>query len=189
MDRITEVSRIMLEIFLGAVGFSPTRGKKSLSLRDRNTFRALLFHNVRRKHENHFKLRPLRRSKHEFSTFSRDKLFRSNRVRISIANMRILRSASCSDSRALGRPAPFVDGKERPFEPFINGGGRWESRLFLRLSHFSETSETEWANGTSIWNSRSKVRRRSVLEIDVMSARTGQDTGLLCLPRFTTRKS
>lgn len=49
--------------------------------------------------------------------------------------------------------------------------------LFVRLSDFVEASGAEWANGTSIWNSRSKLSRWSALEIDVMSARTGQDTG------------
>lgn len=52
-----------------------------------------------------------------------------------------------------------------------------EDRLFVRLSNFLQASGPEWANGSSIWNSRSKLSRWSVLEIDVMSARTGQDTG------------
>lgn len=59
--------------------------------------------------------------------------------------------------------------KDRPF-----GRG---SHLFVRLSDFVQPSGPEWANGSSIWNSRSKLSRRSALEIDVMSARTGQDTG------------
>lgn len=44
---------------------------------------------------------------------------------------------------------------------------------FITFSPESENARVgEWANGSSIWNSRSKLSRRSVLEIDVMSART-----------------
>ncbi|KOX74018.1 hypothetical protein WN51_14098 [Melipona quadrifasciata] len=57
-------------------------------------------------------------------------------------------------------------------------------RIYAAIQHImnnrSKTvraSGPEWANGSSIWNSRSKLSRWSVLEIDVMSARTGQDTG------------
>jgi len=52
-------------------------------------------------------------------------------------------------------------------------------RFFIARSPSTERERArEWANGSSIWNS-SKLSRRSVLEIDVMSARTGRDTGLL----------
>lgn len=65
-------------------------------------------------------------------------------------------------------------------------------RLFVPLSHvFPRERERGSECGRTarvIWNSRSKLSRRSVLEIDVMSARTGQDTGLLYLPRCPTRK-
>lgn len=59
----------------------------------------------------------------------------------------------------------------------------------LLLYYISRESKRgpEWANGSSIWNSRAKLSRQFVLEIDVMSARTGQDTGLLYLPRCRTR--
>jgi len=52
-------------------------------------------------------------------------------------------------------------------------------RFFIARSPSTERERArEWANGSSIWNS-SKLSPRSVLEIDVMSARTGRDTGLL----------
>jgi len=62
-------------------------------------------------------------------------------------------------------------------------GCRSSFEIFPRIRFFiarspSTEREREWANGSSIWNS-SKLSRRSVLEIDVMSARTGRDTGLL----------
>jgi len=74
----------------------------------------------------------------------------------------------------------------------INAGFNFTcaANLFVLLSDFlpRARARTEvWANGSSIWNSRSKLSRQSILEIDVMSARTGQDTGLLYLPRCLTR--
>lgn len=58
------------------------------------------------------------------------------------------------------------------------------------LPRGSGPRESRRVRASCIWNSRSKLSRRSVLEIDVMSARTGRDTGLLylsCDPKGAAR--